>query len=129
MPSVRRKPHAFRLFGLAVLAGLLALGVSGQALAAPTAPAPLSPAAAASVTIPFTISWSAASDPSGILAYNWQVSATSTFAKIARQGSVTAPATQDSVSGLAAGTFFWRVQAVSNDFVEGPWSATRSFSV
>ena len=129
MPSVSSKPHAFRLFGLAVLAGLLALGASGQALAAPTAPAPLSPAASASVTIPFTISWSAASDPSGILAYNWQVSATSTFAKIARQSSVMAPATKDSVSGLAPGSYLWRVQAVSNDFVQGPWSATRAVQV
>jgi hypothetical protein len=81
------------------------------------------------VTIPFTISWSQSSDPSGITAYNWQVSATSTFAKIARQSSVMSPTTQDTVSGLAAGTYFWRVQAVSNDFVQGPWSATRSIRV
>ena len=32
-----------------------------------------------------------ASDPSGILAYNWQVGASSMFAKIARQDSVMAP--------------------------------------
>ena len=34
-----------------------------------------------------------------------------------------APDTQSVVSGLAAGTYFWRVQAVSNDFVSGPFSA------
>jgi hypothetical protein len=125
----RRRPGAFHMGGFAGLVVLLALATGGSAIAAPTVPTPLSPANSASVTLPVTISWSAASDPSGITAYNWQVSATSTFAKIVRQGSVTAPATQDSVSGLAAGTFFWRVQAVSNDFVQGPWSATRSFSV
>jgi hypothetical protein len=108
---------------------LLALATGGSAIAAPTAPTPLAPADAASVTLPFTISWSASSDPSGITAYNWQVSATSSFANIVRQNSVTAPATQDTVSGLANGTYFWRVQAVSNSFVQGPWSATRSFTV
>ena len=40
-----------------------------------------------------------------------------------------APATSDVVSGLAAGTYFWRVQAVSNDFVQGPWSTARKFRV
>ena len=98
---------------------LVALAAPGRAGAAPTAPSPSTPADGASVTIPFTISWSQASDPSGILAYNWQVSSSSTFAKIVRQNSVTAPATQDTVSGLGSGTYFWRVQAVSNDFVQG----------
>jgi hypothetical protein len=118
-----------RLPALLALCGFaLVLGIA-PALAAPSAPRPLSPADSASVTLPFTISWSAASDPSGILAYNWQVSASSTFAKIARQDSVTAPATSDVVSGLAAGTYFWRVQAVSNDFVQGPWSTARRVKV
>jgi len=118
-----------RLPALLVLCGFaLVVGIA-PALAAPSAPRPLSPADSASVTLPFTISWSAASDPSGILAYNWQVSASSTFAKISRQDSVMAPATSDVVSGLAAGTYFWRVQAVSNDFVQGPWSTVRSFKV
>jgi hypothetical protein len=118
-----------RLPALLVLCGFaLVVGIA-PALATPSAPRPLSPADSASVTLPFTISWSAASDPSGILAYNWQVSASSTFAKIARQNSVMAPATSDVVSGLAAGTYFWRVQAVSNDFVQGPWSTVRRFKV
>jgi hypothetical protein len=106
-----------------------AFATSGTALAAPTAPAPLAPANSASVTLPFTISWSAASDPSGILAYNWQVSTTSSFAKVVRQDSVMAPTTQDAVSGLASGTYFWRVQAVSNDFVNSAWSAVRTVRV
>jgi hypothetical protein len=118
-----------RLPALLVVCGLaLVVGIA-PALAGPSAPRPLSPADSASVTLPFTISWSAASDPSGILAYNWQVSASSTFAKISRQDSVMAPATSDVVSGLAVGTYFWRVQAVSNDFVQGPWSTARRFKV
>src|SRR5215217_4886026 len=41
------------------------------AAAAPPAPTPLSPADGASVLVPFTIAWSAVSDPTGIVAYNW----------------------------------------------------------
>ena len=37
--------------------------------------------------------------------------------------------TQALVSGLASGTYFWRVQAVSGAFVQGPWSLTRSVTV
>jgi hypothetical protein len=118
-----------RLPALLALCGFVLLVGIAPALAAPSTPRPLGPADSASVTLPFTISWSAASDPSGILAYNWQVSASSTFAKISRQDSVMAPATSDVVSGLAVGTYFWRVQAVSNDFVQGPWSTVRRFKV
>ena len=118
-----RLPALMLLCGLALVVGI------APALATPTAPRPLSPPDSASVKLPFTISWSAASDPSGILAYNWQISASSTFAKISRQDSVMAPATSDVVSGLAAGTYFWRVQAVSNDVVQGPWSTARRVKV
>jgi hypothetical protein len=118
-----RLPAWLVLCGFALVFGI------APALATPSAPQPLSPADSASVTLPFTISWSAASDPSGILAYNWQVSASSTFAKISRQDSVMAPATSDVVSGLAVGMYFWRVQAVSNDFVQGLWSTARRVKV
>jgi hypothetical protein len=118
-----------QLRALLVLSGFALVVGGAPALGAPSAPPPLGPADSAAVTLPFTISWSAASDPSGILAYNWQISASSTFAKISRQDSVMAPATSDVVSGLAVGTYFWRVQAVSNDFVQGPWSAARRVKV
>jgi len=111
-----------------LLLALALLAVGQKANAAPAAPALISPPSGASVTPPFTISWTAVSDPSGILGYNWQVSATSSFAKIARQDS-TMGATQATVSGLAKGSYFWRVQAVNNDLVQGAWSAARSFSV
>jgi hypothetical protein len=95
----------------------------------PAAPAAVSPLAGASVTVPFTISWSAVSDPWGITGYNWQVSSTQTFAKLAAMDSVNAPATQDTVDGLPNGTYFWRVQAVNGAFEQGAWSAPRSFVV
>jgi hypothetical protein len=94
----------------------------------PTAPTPLSPAAGASVLEPFTISWSAVTTAKGLLAYNWQVSLTSTFATIARNNSTMGP-TSDVVSGLAPGAYFWRVQAVDSTLTQGAWSAARAVTI
>lgn len=104
------------------------LSAASHALAVPPAPSPISPTDGAVVSEPFTISWSAVTDPSGIVAYNWQVSASSTFTSVLVQSS-TNGATQDTVSGLANGTYFWRVQAVSGDFAQSAWSQPRSFTV
>ncbi len=92
------------------------------------APTPTAPANGASVTEPFTLSWSAVTDPSGIVAYNWNVSPSSTFSPVVALNS-TSGATQDTVSGLATGTYFWRVQAVNGNFQQGPWSQARSITV
>ena len=94
----------------------------------PPAPAPLTPADAAGVLVPFTISWSAVTDPGGIVAYNWQVASSSSFASVVLQGSTNGQ-TQDTVSGLPNGTYFWRAQALNSAFELGAWSATRSFNV
>jgi hypothetical protein len=94
----------------------------------PSAPAPLAPANGASVTVPLTISWSAVSDPRGTIAYNWQVGSSSTFSPVVASNS-TSGQTQDTVSGLPTGTYFWRVQAVNGNFVQGAWSSPRSFTV
>ena len=99
-----------------------------SAAAAPAAPSLVSPTDGAVVSEPSTISWTAVSDPSGIVAYNWQVSSSSGFTSVLLQSS-TNGATQDTVSGLADGTYFWRVQAISGDFVDGAWSQPRSFTV
>src|SRR5712692_4226988 len=117
-------------FALTLLS-VLVLGVTDGARAAaavPPAPTPLAPADSANVLVPFTISWSAVSDASGIVAYNWQVSSSSTFTPVILQNS-TNGATQDIVSGLANGTYFWRVQAVNGAFVQGAWSPAQSFNV
>ena len=107
---------------------VLVVTAAGRAAAQPAAPTPLAPADGANVTVPFTISWSAVSDPSGIVAYNWQVSASSNFSSVPVQNSTSGP-TQDTVGGLANGTYFWRVQAVSGAFVQGAWSSPRTFTV
>jgi hypothetical protein len=105
-----------------------AAAVSGFA-ATPPAPSLISPASGASTLSPFTISWSAVSDPSGIIGYNWQVSTSSSFSTITLQNSTNGNVTQDTVSGLPNGTYFWRVQAVNGSFVKSAFSATRSVNI
>jgi hypothetical protein len=122
--GISGRPRLTLLFAI-----ILSISAAGRALAAaPPAPSPVSPADGASVTEPFTISWTAVSDPSGIIGYNWQVSSSSAFTSLLLQNS-TNGATQDSVSGLANGTYFWRVQAVNGAFEQGAWSQPRSFTV
>jgi hypothetical protein len=112
-----------------ILVLILVLGTSYSAFAAVAVPNPLSPASGTNLTSPLTISWSAVTDPSGILGYNWQVSTSSTFPTVVLQNSTNVGITQDTVSGLPNGTYFWRVQAVSGAFVKSAWSAARSFNI
>lgn len=100
----------------------------------PPAPTPLGPANGAPVTVPFAISWSAVSAP-GILYYNWQVSPSPSMTPVIAQGTDVAPTTQDTVSGLPNGTYYWQVQAVQADSaaiggeIAGAFSAPQSFTV
>ena len=122
----------FRIVGQPYLrflfAVILCVSAGGSALALTPAPSLVSPTDGAAVSEPFTISWTAVSDPTGIIAYNWQVSSSSTFTSLLLRNS-TNGATQASVSGLADGTYFWRVQAVNGAFEQGSWSQPRSFTV
>jgi hypothetical protein len=97
--------------------------------AAPPAPQLLTPADGAQVVEPFTISWSAVSDPSGISQYHWQISASSTFATIATSGFTNGNTTQATVGGLVNGTYFWHVKAQNNQALWGSNSTTRRFTV
>lgn len=105
---------------------LAVVGPGGTAVAAPpAAPLLLGPADGASVSLPFTISWSSVSGAGG---YNWELSQTSGFGSVSeRNGPLLSGAatTEDTISGIAPGTYFWRVQAVSRDLEQGPWSAPR----
>lgn len=93
---------------------------------APGAPALVAPANGASVVTPFQISWAA---PIGtVTAYNWAVSTTSSFSSTAAVGSTAGDVTQATVSNIANGTYFWRVQAVNGTAV-GAWSEVRSFTI
>ena len=89
---------------------VLGLGVAAaghSAAAVPPAPTPLAPADGASVTVPFTISWSAVTDPNnGPVAYNWQVGSSASFTSVTLQNSTNAGIAQDTVTGLPHGTYF-----------------------
>lgn len=120
--SVRRSLTLFFSF-------ILCFSATGHAaVVAPAAPSLISPADGAIVSEPFTISWNPVTDPSGIVAYNWQVSSSSAFTSVLLQSS-TNGATQDTVSGLADGAYFWRVQGVNGAFVQGAWSQPSSFTI
>jgi hypothetical protein len=133
IPSVPLKNYREILMKTHVVKSLCALtlilAAVSSAFAAVAVPNPLSPASGANLQSPLTISWSAVTDPSGILGYNWQVSTSSTFPTVALQNSTNVGITQDTVSGLPNGTYFWRVQAVSGAFVKSAWSAARSFNI
>src|SRR5436305_12797458 len=83
---------------------LLALfGSARSASAAPAAPTLVGPATGASVTEPFTLSWTAVGG--AVAAYNWEVSTTSSFSAVVANGSTTTH-TQDTLSGLPNGTYY-----------------------
>src|SRR4051812_50161359 len=100
-----------QLFRVFAVAGALVAGFNGRLAAVPVAPTPLTPPAGGSLQEPFTISWSAVSDPSGLLGYNWQVSPSSSFSTVVLQDSTNPDVTSDVVSGLSTGTYFWRGHA------------------
>lgn len=119
---------AFVLVAILSASGL----IGGTASAAPPpAPTPAAPANGASVTLPFTISWSVA-DPTQIGGYNWEISRSTDFTSPIERNLtlLRGPATTaDVMSGLAAGTYFWRVQAVSRVLEPGAWSGPLSVIV
>lgn len=95
----------------------------------PPAPTVLGPATGAQLVEPLTFSWSAVSDPSGILGYNIEISTSSTFQVVVLHDSTNDGTTQVTESGLPNGTYYWHVDVVNGAFVTGPWSPTRSFTI
>lgn len=94
------------------------------------APALLSPADGASVTVPVTLAWSQVLDPASLNGgYNWRISASPAFSSLVARDSTRPSVTEDAVGGLAAGTYHWQVQAVNADLVSSEWSIARSFVV
>src|SRR5262245_47260001 len=127
---------------VAICVALSPLTRSADAQTPPPAPALIQPAAGAALVQPITLAWSAVVDPAGpIGSYTWQVSPTSTFAFIIASGFTNAPGdpsiptrTQDKVSGLPNGTYFWRVKATqivggAVFAVDSAWSTVQSFTV
>ena len=127
------------------LVGAIALLVSAasmpsaEAQTPPPAPVLVAPANGAALVQPIGLQWAPVVDPDGpIGSYTWQVSTTSTFGSVIASGSnnfdgdVPLP-TRASLSGLANGSYFWRVKAAQDQgaagFFDSPWSATGNFSI
>ncbi|TFZ00687.1 hypothetical protein EZ313_19760 [Ramlibacter henchirensis] len=110
---------------------VLGLAAGGMAAAAPPAPTPLGPVNGANVTVPATMSWSAVTDPSGaaIAGYNWRVSASPSMTPLVFADSTNGTTTQDTLSGLSPGSYFWQVQAAGSAGESSAWSPAQSFNV
>ena len=102
------------------LIATLGVIVSTVAQAAPPAPVLVAPANGASIRQPITVDWNPVVDPNGpIGSYTWQVGTSAGFTTVVLEGFTNMlfegveAATSDQVSGLANGTYFWRVKATS----------------
>lgn len=107
---------------------------------APPAPVLVAPVNGASLVQPIGLDWDPVSAPGGpIGSYTWQVGTTNTFSIVIAAGFTNMESdpsiptrTNDKVSGLPNGTYFWRVKCTQlgpNGGVDSPWSTVRSFTV
>jgi hypothetical protein len=127
---MKNSARGFRLLQFTLMVLLFPLWLTAQT----PAPTLVAPANGAALVQPITLGWNAVTDPSApIGSYTWQVGTSSTFATIIAEGSqnlanesIPLP-TEDKVSGLPNGTYFWRVRAFGS--VQSAWSAVRSFTV
>jgi hypothetical protein len=125
----RRAGFAIVLVGIAIFT----LSVGAQSPSPPPAPTLLDPPSGASVVQPVTLRWTAVSDPNGpIFSYTWQLGTTSSFTTIVASGFTDIsqgdpPPTQARLSGVANGTYFWRVRA--SGAVDSAWSAVRTLTI
>src|SRR5262245_7537271 len=125
----------------AIFAVLLALVSTAWAQTPPPAPVLVWPPDATAIVQPITLSWNPVVNANGpIGSYTWQVGTSSTFGTIVASGfqnmiSDTMPApTQDKVSGLPNGIYFWRVMATQMvggavGSIDSAWSQVRRFTV
>jgi FG-GAP-like repeat len=90
----------------------------------PSAPALLSPANGATVSLPLTFDWS---DVSGATSYRLQVDDSSSFTS-PRVIEQTVTASQFTASSLAVRQHWWRVRGVNSAGTAGAWSSVRSFT-
>ena len=101
--------------------------------AVPGVPTAVAPPPRASVTEPVALSWQ---PPAGApaVSFRWQLSAHPSFRRIVLTATTSPKITSTTLSGLAAGTYFWRVQAVSfppSPFFPlfGNWTVMRSLTI
>jgi hypothetical protein len=101
--------------------------------APPGAPSLVAPTQGASTQEPFALSWEAPTGSMG-LSYQWQVSTQSSFASLVQTGFTNPKVTATTLSGLALGTYYWRVQSVKSPpdpyfTLFGNWSPVRTVTI
>src|SRR5262245_56618950 len=143
-PSLRPRSTVVRkpILIVAIQLAVLVFAFTAAAQVPPPAPTIVAPAAGAALVQPITLSWTAVTDPDGpIGSYTWEISNTSTFGFIIASGFANASGdptipirTQDRVSGLPNGTYFWRVKAtamVGGEVfaLDSPFSTVQSFTI
>ena len=99
----------------------------------PGPPTAVAPRSGASVTEPVMLSWQKPAATPGVSS-QWQVSTRRNFRTLVLTGTVGPKVTSATLSGLAPGTYYWRVQAVS--FPPSPyhplfgnWTPARSLTI
>jgi hypothetical protein len=85
---------------------------------APQLAAPANGFAAGAIQTNVTLSWSAVNDPSGIEAYNYQMSSRPDF-----------PDSCIQFRGSVSGTLRWRVRVISGAGTPGAWSNTQRVGI
>jgi hypothetical protein len=101
--------------------------------AVPRMPTPTGPASGASTTEPVALSWQPPAGQLGV-SYRWQVSTRPSFATLVLTTTTSAKVTSAALSGLAPGTYYWRVQSVRFPpepyfSLFGNWTPARSLTI
>jgi hypothetical protein len=101
--------------------------------AVPGPPSPVGPPPGAPVTEPVALSWQPPAGTRG-LHFQWQVSTDPNFGTLVLTATTAANVTSARLSGLADGTYYWRVQSVSFPpspyfALFGNWTPTRSLKI
>jgi hypothetical protein len=99
----------------------------------PGVPSLVGPPRGASTPEPFALSWDAPTGSTG-LSYRWQVSSHSSFASLVQTAITNPKVTATTLSGLAFGTYYWRVQSVKfppdpYNPLFGEWSPVRTVTI
>jgi hypothetical protein len=99
----------------------------------PGAPSLVGPPEGTSTQEPFALSWDAPTGSTG-LSYRWQVSSQSSFASLVQTDFTNPKVTATTLSGLALGTYYWRVQSVKSppdpyNLLFGNWSPVRKVTI
>lgn len=99
----------------------------------PGPPTAVAPPPGASVTEPVALSWQPPAKPRA-LHFQWQVSTDPSFRTLALTATTAANVTSTTLSGLADGTYYWRVQSVSFPPFPyfplfGSWTPTSSLTI